>query len=1246
VVGSTVVTFGAGTACQVFVLKYEDPNYVETESPRVRITITKLNQAELAIGNSTDLKYGPIQLFTIGGSGTGAVRYEVDNDVTQEDETPSATCELVQATVAGQTSWTLRPTSQGHCRVSAIKQDSTNYNLARSVSIKFDFRLLPQTVAFTSMVPTSPVKGGLFRPIAVASGGGAVSYSITSGSSCEFSPTDPTNVVFGDPGLCEIRASVSATSTMASASAVLRIQIGKDNQNITFDPIADRRFGQPVLWLTATTSARDLTVSYSSADTSVCRVNDSGTVTAVSAGICSITASQPGNDVYFAATPVTRMFKILADTPGAPHIVSLSSGNQSITASFTVPGFTGGSAVLRYRLEATRVGSTSPFVNSNCMPVNGINSCTIDGLPNGEEYSVRVAAVNSAGFGPYAQARNIIRPVDSSQAVTDLSAMASVGMLELNWSAPLAVEGEFLRYEVYVWTNEMTPAFNIGLVRTLPGNINTESTRIALPELDPLNKMGDADGYKFAVVTVSSVYSTPLDSRNVTRGEKLGFTTPGIPGVIELTVMDGQLNLGWPAPLYDGGKAITGYQVTVNDQIICSPIEGSGSPSCENNSSQRVAPASFAEPQTDIFQAFAASFSQMFEPASSDEVQPDSFDVGTTNDSQIFEWSDLEPGKTYRFKVVAVNAMGTGEMRWIEYTLPAPPPPSQGPSVAPTLPVPPTQPARPTPGPKPPSVVAPETGDTDTKDPVEEATATPPAAPAAPEADTSAAASDSEAPAFTPGAPVANPAIGATGDDNAPPVPFDALSTPEGVAALTDTLGNAAAAVGAIAAAAAAGAAAAAAAGGGGGGGGGSRAPAGGSTGGPSGSGEGGSIATIDTSHERYRNKRRGRGDRWKIWKKKWLTFTDKPFIAMIVKTARFSPLFSKIAVDGAYLRAAFGSFGLLPTIAASMISVGAIALNDGAVAPPQWQWFIVLAVIGIFDAFAGLIGTVLFVVGTVVAHGSIGLDDVRLLLGVIIVGYGPALLANAFRAFRKEPEDGEDYWWERLVDLVVLPFIGGWVTATMISTLPALAGTTLSVANHVGTFALVVAVAITARVLLEEFVARWFPARLDTLHPTDVDDADPAQKWVSVGFRLSIFIFVTAALMGNVWQVWVGSALFILPTIIGFYSDKFKNYPWIWRMLPTGIPGLAFTLVVASVTTSIVGGWFGTSPDLALWSFALLPVPMLALAVLGMIGREGNEGEIRWIRRPGFKWVYRIGGIVMLLVTMELAGVLDIFPF
>jgi hypothetical protein len=367
----------------------------------------------------------------------------------------------------------------------------------------------------------------------------------------------------------------------------------------------------------------------------------------------------------------------------------------------------------------------------------------------------------------------------------------------------------------------------------------------------------------------------------------------------------------------------------------------------------------------------------------------------------------------------------------------------------------------------------------------------------------------------------------------------------------------------------------------------------------------------------------------------------DKPTIALAIRSARFSPLFSKIVVDGAYLRASLGSFSLLPTLFGAIVAVWSALLNTNDVAPPQWQWLIVIAVLGIFDAFAGMVSTTLFVVTTLVMHGAISIEDVRLLFGVVIVGYGPALLANAFRAFRKEPEPGDSYWWERLVDLAVLPFIGGWVTASMIGTLPALAGTTLAVANHVNDFAFAVAFAIMLRVILEEGVARYFPQRLDTLHPTDVDETDPPQKWISVAFRLGVFIFVTAALMGNVWQVWVGSALFILPTVIGFYADKFKNFPWIWRLLPTGIPGLAFTLLVASATTSVVGMWFGTSPDLALWSFALLPIPMLFLAVLAMIGREGKEDEVRWIQRPQFKWVYRIGGIVMLLVTMNLAGVI-----
>ena len=482
-------------------------------------------------------------------------------------------------------------------------------------------------------------------------------------------------------------------------------------------------------------------------------------------------------------------------------------------------------------------------------------------------------------------------------------------------------------------------------------------------------------------------------------------------------------------------------------------------------------------------------------------------------------------------------------------------------------------------------------------------------------------------PPFIPGAPVANPAIGATGDDDAPSALFDPLATEEGVKALTKTTAGAAA----IAAAIAAAAAAAAARGSRSSGSGGSSAPA----------GDAGSVANIDAAHEQYRLRRRGRGDQFKIWKRKFMTWLDKPSVLATVASGKFSPLLTRIFEDGAYLRAAFGSFAILPTIAAITISIISLVINGETLQPPTWQLFLAIAVIGIFDTFAGAIGTAVFVIASLAIHGFSDLNDIRMLLGVIIVGYGPALLANAFRAFRRVPEAGTTYWWERIVDLGVLPFIGGWTTSAMISTLPALAGVTLSVANHVGDFSLAIALAIMLRVFAEEASARTFPQRLDYLHPTDVADAHKSQRWVSLVIRLAVFIFVTAALMGNDWRVWVGSLLFVLPNLLGFYADKFRNIPWLWRILPNGIPGLALTLLIATATTNLVAGWFGATPELVLWSFALLPIPMLGLSLLHMYGREGNEGEERWIMTPKATWIYRIGGIGMLVVTMMLAGVI-----
>jgi hypothetical protein len=259
-----------------------------------------------------------------------------------------------------------------------------------------------------------------------------------------------------------------------------------------------------------------------------------------------------------------------------------------------------------------------------------------------------------------------------------------------------------------------------------------------------------------------------------------------------------------------------------------------------------------------------------------------------------------------------------------------------------------------------------------------------------------------------------------------------------------------------------------------------------------------------------------------------------------------------------------------------------------------------------------------------------------------MLVGFAPSLLAVAFRKIRKQADMHIGYWWDRLVDLAVVTFLAGWTVSSVISTLPSLAGLTMAAANHVNDFALAAAAAMFVRILVEEFASRFYPARLNFINPTNVAPTSSLQKYIALAVRLGLFIFVSAALMGNSWQTWVGSFLFVLPTLLGWYSDRLPNVPLLWKLLPAGIPGLALSLIIASTTTAAVGAWLGATPDLAQWSFVLLPIPLLVLSVLGLFGRHGvNPDDERPLKSHKWRWVYRLGGIVMLVITLRLAGIL-----
>lgn len=145
-----------------------------------------------------------------------------------------------------------------------------------------------------------------FAVSATASSGLTVTF--TSGSSGVCTVTGATVTIVGG-GTCSITASQSGNGTYAAATPVTQtFTVNPEAQTISFGPLSAITLPASPFAVSATASS-GLGVSFSTTSTGVCTVNGA-TVTPISSGTCSITASQPGNANYASATQVTQSFTI------------------------------------------------------------------------------------------------------------------------------------------------------------------------------------------------------------------------------------------------------------------------------------------------------------------------------------------------------------------------------------------------------------------------------------------------------------------------------------------------------------------------------------------------------------------------------------------------------------------------------------------------------------------------------------------------------------------------------------------------------------------------------------------------------------------------------------------------------------------------------------------------------------------------------------------------------------------------
>lgn len=631
VIGGVLLPGEAGALCEVFARKASDANYESIDSATQTVTINRIQAVvPLKIGNSQAVSVGDIQLFTAGGAGDGAVTYQVS---TQGD----AACQIIDGS-------TLRATQNGTCGVMATKAASVNYLVSISPEVTFTFTKMSQVVNFTSAAPARPTPGALFEPVATASSGLEVDIAISTGlgTVCDFDQTETTKVRFLTSGNCVLVATQAGSSLYNAASSSMTVVVGALNQTITFGELADMKFGAPRFQLVASASS-SLPVTFAlgqSVSNPGCSVTSSGLVTLTAAGMCEIVASQSGDLTFLAAPNVTQMFSIAPDQAGAPHLVSVSVSNQAITTKFRAPSYLGGSQVSAYRMVATN-GNGDSYVQPGCSAAGPDLVCELVGMPLDVAYTVKVAAVTAAGIGIYSDESLPVTPGNTEIAVSNLSADQDTvdQELDVTWVKPLALDDNFVSYEVYIWPlNTEQPTEPTQTIST----VSTEQTTLTIEPEVQVQSFGiasfsllaqqptipKADSYNLKVVTITDSTSTAITNVNVASGVQLGLGTPGRPRNELLSADANQLTVTWSTPASDGGSEITHYLIRSS---------GTDAPNCSA-------------------------------PAQDNWTQ-----VSNQPSSMIYQQSGLTAGSTYEVAIFACNDKGASTPAIVTHSIPAPP---------------------------------------------------------------------------------------------------------------------------------------------------------------------------------------------------------------------------------------------------------------------------------------------------------------------------------------------------------------------------------------------------------------------------------------------------------------------------------------------------------------------------------------------------------------------------------------------
>ncbi len=309
--GSTVTIVGTGSTTITASQSGNGSTYAATSVSRV-LVVAKANQT--ITFNALQTKSFADPDFQLSATATSGLPVTF-----QSSNTAVATISGSTVTIIG----------AGAATITASQPGNQNVFAAPSIEQVLTIAKADQTITFGAL-PEKAVGDTPFPLTATSSSGLAVTYE---SSNTLVATINGSTITIVGGGTATITATQPGNANYNAASAESEdLVIAKASQTITFGTLSSKTFGDAGFQLGATVTS-GLTISYQSSNPAVATIMGS-TITIVGAGSTEITASQPGNAAYNAATPVVRSFIVAK----ANQTITLEniSGKKADSAPFTL----------------------------------------------------------------------------------------------------------------------------------------------------------------------------------------------------------------------------------------------------------------------------------------------------------------------------------------------------------------------------------------------------------------------------------------------------------------------------------------------------------------------------------------------------------------------------------------------------------------------------------------------------------------------------------------------------------------------------------------------------------------------------------------------------------------------------------------------------------------------------------------------------------------------------------------------